>query len=307
MTSLAIITYTRAQESLTQELIDIGNRLHQLDLDVTMEWYSEGASALPENIDFELKHNVVTGTKFRKLTHLLDNKKYDYLLSLDNDIEANFSGLLKLVEKTIAGNHDLSWGRVYSRNVNNVISSLVKVDKLLSHNILRPTLWKLNQGVTIPGQCFMMRLEAFKDQLPKTDTFLDDLSIGLFAAKNKLSYLYLPYAVVYETPSYSFIGLLKQRVRWAIGYKQSLSCKSLTRLDKRLLYIHGFVYHLLPLCHLSILMTLLVIKPVWFVLLLLSTAIFISYGNKKSVHYAIAYQLVFPVFHLRWLFEFLKR
>ena len=306
MTNLAIVTYTRLQETLTQELIEIGNRLQKSNYKVTMEWYSETETALPSSANFEITQNVVKGTKFRKLTHLLDNKNYDYVISLDNDVEANFLGLLKLIDQTIEGDYDLSWGKVYSRNVSNLTSNLVKVDKLLSHNILRPTLWKFNLGITIPGQCFLLKVEAFKSKLSKTDTFLDDLSIGMCAAKNKLSYLYSQDVVVHETPSYSFKGLFKQRGRWSMGYKQCLSCVTLTTQDKRLLHIHGLAYHVLPVIHLALLMVLLAIHPTWFVLLLLITALTISSSNKKSVFFAVIYQLVFPIFHIHWLIEFLK-
>lgn len=306
MTSIAIITYTRANENLTKELVDISNKISSLNYDVTMEWYSEIETIFPSDIDFNICQTVIAGTKYRKLTHLLNNKGYDYLISLDNDVEANATEFLAWVQHTITHQYDLSWGCVQSRNVNNFVSNLVHIDKLLSHNILRPLLWKLNVGVTIPGQCFMLKNKTFKNNLPNTDTFLDDISIGLFAAKNKLSYLYLHEVIVTETPSYSFSNLLNQRARWATGYKQSLSCKSLSRKDRNLLYIHGGTYHILPLVNIILLVFLLTSFPALFIALLLSNAFLISIGNFKSFFYAIIYQIVFPLFHINWLKELIK-
>lgn len=306
MIKLAAVTYTRVNECLTEELIYIGNKLNELDYEFTMEWYCEQKSIVPDNVNFKIRQNLISGTKYVKLIHLLSNRDYDYLLSLDNDIDANIQGLINLVNSTIDNKKDLSWGRIESRKVNNLVSNLVRVDKLLSHNVLRPLLWKFNIGVTIPGQCFMLNVNSFKGKLPETDTFLDDLSIGIFAAKNKYSYLYSKGIVAREIPSYSFKELYKQRSRWALGFKQVLSCLSLNSKDKKLLYIHAFSYHILPLLHLFFLCYLLVSSPAFFITILLFVAFIISSKDHSSFGYALIYQLVFPVFHIRWLQKFLE-
>lgn len=306
MLKLAIVTYTRKNEYLTKELLNIGNLISKEGYNVIMEWYSESTKELPKEDGFLIIQTVMDGTKFSKLINILTNKNYDYIISLDNDINASESGLIKLVNETISNDYDISWGRVYSREVNNITSNLVKVDKLLSHNILRPALWMCNLGVTIPGQCFMLKVECFKNKLPETNTFLDDLSIGLFAAKNKLKYLYLNEVVVKEIPSYSFSSLLKQRSRWAIGYKQSLACPTLMFRDKYLLLIHGFSYHILPLLHLSLLVLLFTYYPLLFLFTLLLTASIISLKDYKSFPYAIIYQIIFPIFHIQWLQKIIK-
>lgn len=305
MIKLAIATYTMADECLTEELIYIGNKLDEIGYCITMEWYCEKESRIPSNVNFNIHQNLVSGTKYVKLIHLLSNRDYDYLLSLDNDIDANIQGLMSLVKDTIENKNDLSWGRVRSRRVSNLTSNLVRVDKLLSHNILRPLLWKFNIGVTIPGQCFMLNVSSFKGKLPETDTFLDDLSIGIFAARNKYSYLYSKSIVAREIPSYSFQELYKQRSRWAFGFKQILSCPSLNGKDKKLLYIHAFSYHILPLLHLLFLCYLLVNSPVFFIIILLFVAFITSSKDRSSFGYALLYQLVFPVFHIRWLQKFI--
>lgn len=307
MPKLAIVTYTRNQESLTAELIEIVDQLRGHYHDVAIELYSDSPVDISTYAeDYEIRPHCLQGTKYRKLLHALQVTDADYLLSLDNDIAANIPGLIRLAEDTIAGKFDLGWGKINSRKVSTFTSKLVEVDKLLSHNLLRPMLWHFHVGVTIPGQCFLLKTATFKEHLPKTDTFLDDLSIGLYAAKNRLHYHYGKEVVAFELPSYSFATLWKQRARWATGFKQTLSCPTLTRHDRSLLWVHAFSYHLLPLVHLALLAMFSVTQPLVFLFLIGSAAIVMTKNRLNALGAALAYQLVFPVFHLGWLLNFLR-
>lgn len=305
MPELAIVTYLRGQERLTPELIDIGNQLHHHYPGLVMELYTESAQALyVPGAAFPIRVTHTRGTKYRKLLHTLQSTEHRYLLSLDNDIAADIPSLLRLVVKTLNGGFDLGWGRISSREVSSFVSRLVEVDKLLSHTVIRPTLWHLHLGVTIPGQCFLLKAASFRGSLPGTDTFLDDLSIGLHAAKHHLRYHYSEEVVAFELPSYSFVALWKQRSRWATGFRQSLSCATLTRQDRRLLWVHAFCYHLLPILNVVVLMVLAPQVPFacagWLGVLALS----IARHRPQALGAALAYPILFPVFHLGWCFHF---
>lgn len=306
MPKLAIVTYLRGQEKLTPELIHIGNQLHRNYPGLVMELYVESEQVLPvidTDAQFPIRIRYAKGTKYRKLLQSLHATDHHYLLSLDNDIAANIPGLLRLVEKTLDGNFDLGWGRVYSRKVSSFISRLVDVDKLLSHAVLRPVLWHLHLGVTIPGQCFLLKASCFRN-LPNTDTFLDDLSIGLHAAKHRLRYYYAQEVVAFELPSYSFTALWMQRSRWAAGFRQSLSCATLTAQDRRLLWIHAFSYHLLPILHLFGLALLALEAPLACITWLSVFALFIAQRKPQAFGAAIVYPILFPLFHVGWCFHF---
>ncbi|WP_186249445.1 glycosyltransferase [Burkholderia gladioli] len=305
MPELAIVTYLRGQERLTPELIDIGNQLHRRYPGLVMELYVESKEMVPApGADFPIRVTHVQGTKYRKLLHALHGAAHRYLLSLDNDIAADIPSLLRLVAQTVDGDFDLGWGRIHSRRVSSFISRLVEVDKLLSHTVLRPALWRLHLGVTIPGQCFLLKAASFQGSLPGTDTFLDDLSIGLHAAKHRLRYHYAQEVVAFELPSYSFAALWKQRSRWATGFRQSLSCATLTRQDRRLLWIHAFCYHLLPILHVTALAVLAPQAPQacagWLGILALAMA----RHRPQALGAALAYPVLFPLFHVGWWLHF---
>lgn len=307
MSELAIVTYLRGQERLTPELIDIGNQLHRRYPGLIMELYVESRGSLPAlDADFPIRVTHVQGTKYRKLLHALQDTGHCYLLSLDNDIAADIPGLLNLVAQTVDGDFDLGWGRILSRRVASFISRLVEVDKLLSHTVLRPVLWRLHLGVTIPGQCFLLKVASFQESLPGTDTFLDDLSIGLHAAKHRLRYHYAQEVVAFELPSYSFSALWKQRSRWATGFRQSLSCATLNRPDRRLLWIHAFCYHLLPILHVVALAALASQAPLACAGWLGVLALVIARHRPQALGAALVYPILFPLFHVGWWLHFFR-
>lgn len=303
MAELTIITYLRGDERLTSELVEIGNQLHRRYCGVSMKLYVESQPKIITDAEFPIHIIYASGTKYRKILCALDTTEDRYLLSLDNDIEANILALLRLVKRTLDGHYDLGWGRIHSRRVSNFVSSLVEVDKLLSHTVLRPLLWRLHLGVTIPGQCFLLKTDSFKGRLSATDTFLDDLSIGLYAAKHHLRYCYMQEVVAFELPSYSFATLWKQRTRWATGFRQSLSCGTLGKKDRRLLWIHAFFYHLFPIIHVVALAFLAIKIPVAVVGWLCLVALTMARCNPKALAAAFIYPVAFPLFHIGWCFH----
>lgn len=307
MSELAIVTYLRNQERLTSELIEIGKQLHVCYPDLVMELYVDSAKTFEMPFtQYPIRITEIRGTKYRKLLQALQNTDHKYLLSLDNDIAADIPSLLHLIEQTIGGKFDLGWGRINSRQISGFTSRLVEVDKLLSHNFIRPVLWHLHLGVTIPGQCFLLKTASFRDILPTTDTFLDDLSIGLHTVKHGLSYHYSKEVVAFELPAYSFSALWQQRARWATGFRQSLSCATLTYQDRQLLWLHAFCYHLLPILHLFVLMALLPQAPLVCIAWLGIFALSIARYRPRAFGAAFIYPVLFPVFHLGWCFYFLR-
>jgi cellulose synthase/poly-beta-1,6-N-acetylglucosamine synthase-like glycosyltransferase len=307
MLDLLIVTYLRKDEALTTEILEIGNRLHDCYPKTTMEVIVDTDSAVvPEKTVCPIKFALLQGTKFSKLTEVLQRTRSRYILSLDNDIAADLSNLVSLVTQTVDGDYDLSWARIHTRHVSTIISRLVEVDKLVSHTLLRPLLWKHHLGVTIPGQCFLLKTVCFRGQLPKTDTFLDDLSIGLYAAKHRLKYLYVDDVVAYELPAYSFVDLWKQRLRWATGFRQSMSCTTLTMRDKRLLYFHAFCYHFVPVLHQVSLAFLFPWYPLPCSIWLAALALLISRTQLWAFWAAVVYILIFPIFHLGWWWHLLR-
>ncbi len=303
---ICMVTYIREQEKFTTELAHIAHILHTSNLHFRCIVYSEKELLdLPVEA-FSLEQRIMKGTKYKKIIDLLHTIESDYIISIDNDIKAEEINILKLIDETIKLEADISWGKVYSREPKKFISKLVDVDKLLSHDLLRPMLWKFNIGITIPGQCFIIKSKTYKNMLISGDTFLDDLALGLYSAKNKLKYFILNETVAYELPSTSFKDLLNQRKRWAIGYRQVLFLKGLTKADKTLVVIHGLTYHGLFIINIFFITMLFVLNPLYSFIYLLITSILIARNRLSMVGYTILYQLIFPLFHVQWIKSLLK-
>ena len=308
MKKLCMVTYIREDEEFTNDLVQIGNALHNNYLNFNCIVYFEKDLCTLPRVDFSIEQRLMIGTKYKKFLNILNNSEDDYIISIDNDIKANINNLLKLVDKTLnLKKVDISWGKIYARSPKKLISKLVDVDKLLSHDSLRPMLWRLNVGITIPGQCFIIKTKAFQNKLIESDTFLDDLALGLYSAKNRLNYLILKDAVAYEVPSASFNDLLNQRKRWATGYRQILFLKELSKMDRILVIIHGLTYYGLFIINSFFVIMLFIINPLYSFLFLLFIALLIARNRPSMIVYSILYQLIFPLFHFQWIKYFLKK
>lgn len=110
--------------------------------------------------------------------------------------------------------------------------------------------------------------------------------------------------MAFELPSYSFAALWKQRSRWATGFRQSLSCVTLTRQDRRLLWIHAFCYHLLPILHVVALAALAPRAPQACAGWLGVLALVMARHRPQALGAALAYPVLFPLFHVGWWLHF---
>lgn len=297
-----MVTYTRESEVFTPALVEIGNALRHILADFRCVVYAEKALLLPDTAQFPIELREQQGTKYSKLNTLLETDDAHYFLSLDNDIKADLPNLINLVSDTIFGDYDISWGRVFANPKAGLISKFVDVDKSLSHCLLRPWLWKRKLGITVPGQCFVLKGETYRGKLIREDTFLDDLALGLYTALNTRVKIYQSNAVVvYEAPNETFAGLYQQRRRWGKGYAQILRSQNLSASDKKLVYLHGAIYHGLWIPNLLVFLVFMQASNLAAFAYLLATSFILTSKAVKKVPVALLYQVFFPVFHIIWM------
>ena len=127
---------------------------------------------------------------------------------------------------------------------------MITIDKLLSHHIIRPFLWKFNCGISISGQLFFIKTKSFNNKLLQIDTFLDDLALGSYVSlhQKELKILIDNSIIATEEPKTSFSDLYIQRKRWAKGFFSIIS-RTKNKKIKNLLKIHAFSYHFLWIIH----------------------------------------------------------
>lgn len=302
MKNITIATFISNKEKKNNDFIEVIKFLEksfELEALVFCDFYMKD---LPNNII-----QIVTPgmTKYKRIEKLLSISKNDNILCIDNDITINKENLKKFINECISKEYAVAWGKIKAIPVKSFIAHLICIDKNLSHDYIRPMLWKLNIGISLPGQIFMINKQYYIDKLPKYDTVYDDLTIGIITKENSMPIYYTKEILGEELPKSTFINLLKQRKRWAKGFAESIYNNRKTNMLKYVI-IHGFMYHLLWIPFYIILILLTLITPILPIIIICIVCILLADKKIKDILWSFAYILVFPVVHIVWLISFIK-
>ncbi len=237
-----------------------------------------------------------------KLKALYDNQVENPSFNMEVWPKENFE---KFIKEIINTDYAIAWGKVKTQNIVGFIPHLIKIDKNLSHDFIRPFLWKFNIGISVPGQIFLISKKYYLNKFHTIDTVYDDLTLGIIAKSNKMPVYFNNYILGYETPKGNFKDLLKQRRRWAKGLAESIYNN---RNSKSLKYvkIHGFMYHFLWIVYYLIILFCSLINYRIGIIIFLLTGLILSEFKLKDLIYGYAYLLIFPIIHLFWLKSFIK-
>lgn len=305
---IKIVTYMRTYEYVNDGLRNAVDLLKTLDSDVECIIFTDCARNFDGQMDVLVNNMVYPGTKYVRLLNLINREQDNCLyLSIDNDMVLDSKNFINYVRDCVDRNVDFSWARLMAQDNSKVVSKLVSVDKLLSHNIIRPLLWKIGVGLSIPGQCFLIRPLAFKNQLYEIDTFLDDLALGAYINEHfKTLNIYISDEVIgYEFPNDTIKGLCRQRKRWAKGFYQILRASTGKKYFYKLC-IHGIAYHMNWLFHWLLILFFVRLNKYIAVAYIFCFAIFITNNRKSYCLWGVLYQFVFPIFHCVWIINLIR-
>lgn len=300
MKELCLVTYTRSNEGFTEELDRISSAFQEVYKDDFKVVICCEKKFTVLSKTYEIEFMEMPGTKYRRLIRLMEQDDSNYYLSIDNDITGNINELNDFVGKMIDEGYEVGWGRIRAKKQRGFISNMVAVDKLLSHNIIRPLLWKTGMGISIPGQVFCIKGDSFRGKLIELDTFLDDLALGLYVNINNSRKYVISTVLGQEQPNGTFSGLWKQRSRWAVGYYTILHAVKKKKEYKNKVMIHGLSYHMSWVLN-WIMIALFWIGDWTFALAyMLLVSFMIAKMDFGMILYSLVYQIVFPIFHIRW-------
>ena len=304
--SISIVTFISGTERLNHHIIGfyrfISKQLDHCELVIySDEKVLEQKRIADENIR-EVYGNAIS--KYKRIIDSLTSCRYEHILFIDNDIKIDFAELSQAILQC-PDDADLFFGKISVSSTNTFTEHLIKIDKILSHNIIRPLLWNMNVGISIPGQVFIMKRKSFINVLRQYDTLFDDLTIGICAKENNMTVKHTKAVLGNEKPSANIKTLIKQRIRWAKGYSQTLRFNKNSRCFHYIV-IHGAAYHVsvaaIDLIEAILLMYSPCISAVLFMLILVT----LSDSDIKEFPYVLAYMLVFPVIHSVWLTTLIK-
>lgn len=298
--SITIATFITSNEQCNSDFLETVKFLKQ-EFDVDFLIFS----------DTYTNHNGIKNerftagkTKFKRIDAALNYSSAEIILCIDNDVVINRNELLAFLNELYDQEFSLGWGKIDAQVANSFVAHLVSVDKFLSHSIIRPFLWKMKAGISVSGQVFFLKKSYFKSKLADYDTVFDDLTLGLICKKYEMPVYYSKKVLGYEKPKDSFRDLIKQRIRWAKGFSETLRYSKKMKLQ-RYVVLHGFMYHLLWILFYAI-EILFVFNKNYIPPILLMCLISFILSNQKNKMWGFLYVVIFPMIHFIWLIALIK-
>lgn len=294
--SITIVTFITSYEKENVNFLSVVESLKDV---FCVEYFIFSDSETIRN-GAKMNFTVDSKSKFKRIDAVLSLAKNDFILCIDNDIVVNDFELKTFLNSIFKNDFSLAWGKISCQHSKGFVPRLIEIDKKLSHNILRPVLWKVGLGISIPGQIFCINRAFFHDKLSRYDTVFDDLTLGLICKQYNMPVFISKTIFGFERPKGTFFELIKQRVRWAKGFSETLKYSKKIGLRKFVL-IHGFAYHQLWILFYLLIVILCILKIYYFIFILLAMLMLLLSNFKWRLFlYSLCYIVVFPLIHIIW-------
>ena len=308
MSKLKIVTYLRENECINENIKLIVETLlkEYSDLSIVV-FVDRDRTDLGAQLPISITAINLSGTKYKRIKKLLETETNSILLSIDNDTTVIPDALLSFVRNFISDNNDIGWARIKAHKTHTFIGRQVAVDKLLSHTVIRPFLWKIGIGISIPGQLFLLKSDSFSNRLLNVDTYLDDLALGIFANLHisNLKILMSNKVIGFEMPKTSFKDLCIQRKRWAKGF-YTIWKGIQNKKEKKLVMIHGIAYHFLWILQWLLIFMFAIVRWPCAIFYIILSSYLISRKDLRFILDTMVYQFFFTIFHIVWITNLLK-
>jgi cellulose synthase/poly-beta-1,6-N-acetylglucosamine synthase-like glycosyltransferase len=249
-------------------------------------------------------HSIVVpiGTKLSKLSLAAGHVTTDLVCICDPDIDVATDGCIAVFDAALA-EHRLaravvSFGVIQVRNASGLLGQLISLDKWLSHRILRPILWRLGVGITLPGQFLIISTDVLRSIDRRVDSYLDDLYLGWLCRHMQARVCRETCIVGYEATRASWLGLVAQRMRWMKGFMQLIRQLAHESRALPLLAVHFLAYHGVPLLLLFAACLVMSASPVLGIGMVMSVALALSGAARCRLCTSIIYVTAFPLVHL---------
>lgn len=252
----------------------------------------------------ESYHRVVEvpeGTKLSKLRQFSHTVDSDFVCICDPDLDVHSDATRDVVrlaiEASTGRNEVVAFGVVGCRDDGTLLSSVIAIDKWLSHRVLRPMLWRYGLGITIPGQFLVLSTSVLRRLNSEVDSYLDDLYLGWIARSTNARVLRVPVVVGKEESRSAWASLLTQRLRWMRGWFSLVGHLSGSPKAIGFLAVHFVAYHGLPVLWLVCIGTIAMFYPVAAVAFYAAAVLTLSRLTHQSIIGAVTFLLLFPLLH----------
>lgn len=297
MNSITVVTYLRKTENISENFklfiaaLSHANLLHRVIVfsethkNVSSEWFV---------------YSDKGRTKYFRIVEVISQKEDNIILSIDNDLDIDIHNAVHFCAEFEKTNAVIGWGLI-DANEKSFIGKMISIDKTLSHCFIRPLLWKIHVGISIPGQLFIFKSEIYYNNLPKNNTFLDDLQIGLVTRCLNLKIFCSNKVMGKENVPQTFSDIFTQRRRWANGFASIIKNAYHSSLKHFLLVsIHGLSYHIFFSSLMISLLIMFFFYPVIILPCIFVILFFLAKFNVKKIPIALCYSIFFPFLHIYW-------
>ena len=244
---------------------------------------------------------VPEGTKLSKLRKFAETVNSDFVCICDPDLEvrgdATRAVIAQAFEASSGGEEVVAFGLIGCRSDGSLLASIVAIDKLLSHRILRPALWGCGMGITLPGQFLVLSTSVLQRLDPNVDSYLDDLYLGWVTRSTGVQVKRVPEVVGLEESRSTWGSLLTQRLRWMRGFMSLVRHLSTKPKALGLLFAHFVAYHGLPILWLISIAIVATISPTFAVGIVVIASSLVALLSRQSFVAAVSFLTLFPLLH----------
>ncbi|MGC9133567.1 MAG: glycosyltransferase [Nanopusillaceae archaeon] len=177
-----------------------------------------------ERYNFVKVYKKENGGKASALNYGIKRVSGDYIVVLDADSIPQNDSLKKMIKYFyLYPDISIVVPSVQINETKNWIEKYQYIDYVI-YNFSRIALDYMSAIFIAPGPFSVFKKEVFdKIGLFDEKNITEDMEIALRAQKNKLKIKYCPESIIYTKPPDSFKKLLKQRVRWYLGFIENYS------------------------------------------------------------------------------------
>ncbi len=292
---VTLVTCASSEHLLTNIRSLKSELIHSVDVDLVV--LSETEFPLDRASIFV----VPEGTKLSKLRRLACTVESDLVCICDPDVEVSLAGATAILEEAIKassmGQEVVAFGMIDCHDNGTLLARVVAIDKWMSHRVIRPFLWTIGLGITLPGQFLVLSTSVLKRIDPAVDSYLDDLYLGWIARSSGVSVRRVSVVAGAEESRSAWSTLLTQRLRWMHGLANLFSHLSRHPSAVLLLSVHFIAYHGLPILWMLCMSTLAVFFPASGAVVFSVAAFLLSRLSQQSLTASATFLLIFPPLH----------
>ncbi len=205
-----------------ERLIDLEYPKDKLEIIVVDDGSKDNTYEIAK--EYEEKYNFIkvykkeNGGKSSALNYGIKRSSGEIIVTLDADSIPEKDSLIKMLKYMYYYNADIVVPAIQIISTKKLIEKYQYIDYVI-HNFSRMVIDKMNSIFIASGPFSVFRRSVFeKIGLFDEKNISEDMEIALRAQKNNFKIKFCPEVIIKTVPPDNFKSLLKQRVRWILGF-----------------------------------------------------------------------------------------